>query len=74
MIVNIITSISHYVNGPEFQRVKGFWVIKAHIISMAMIYSEDLSFLSLGKSELRDFLSNKMIVNCNITNDQGHAL
>ena len=39
---------------------------------MAMIYSEDLSFLSLGKSELRDFLSNKMIVNCNITNDHGH--
>ena len=29
---------------------------------------------SLGKGELRDFLSNKMIVNCYITNDQGHAL
>ena len=74
MIVNIITAISHYMKGPEFQRAKGFWVIKAHIISMAMIYSEDLSFLSLGKSELRDFLINKMIANCDITNDHGHAL
>ena len=41
---------------------------------MAMIYSEDLSFLSLGRSELRDFLSNELILNCDITNDQGHAL
>lgn len=74
MIVNIITAISHYIRGPWFQRVKSFWVIKAHIIFMAMIYSEDLSFLSLGKSELRDFLSNKMIVNCYKSNDQGHVL
>ena len=41
---------------------------------MAMIYSEDLAFLSLGKSELKDFLSNKIIVNGYKTNDQGHVL
>ena len=41
---------------------------------MAIIYSEDLAFLSLGKSELKDFLSNKIIVNCYKTNDQGHVL
>ena len=41
---------------------------------MAMIYSEDPFSLLLGKGELRDFLSNKMIVNYYIINDQGHAL